>query len=84
MARGPKLDSYLTQIRRTDKLDFASWGGFAQNFADRRIPFEHESLTEVWNQTPSEHLFIPTFPSSPSGPYLPGTVLKGALRTALL
>ena len=40
LAKGPRLDGYLTQLKRADKLDFASWGGFAQNFADRRIPFE--------------------------------------------
>ena len=40
LAKGPRLDGYLSQLKRADKLDFASWGGFAQNFADRRIPFE--------------------------------------------
>jgi CRISPR-associated protein Csm5 len=82
LARGPRLDPYLAQLRRADKLDFASWGGFAQNYAGRRIPFEHASSTPIWNQTRAEHLFIPTFASGPSGPFLPGSVLKGALRTA--
>jgi len=46
LARGPRLDGYLAQLRKATKLDFASWGGFAQNFSQRRIPFEHaESAT---------------------------------------
>ncbi len=28
LARGPRLEGYLTQLRRAEKLDFASWGGF--------------------------------------------------------
>jgi len=41
LSKGPRLEGYLTQLRKAEKLDFASWGGFAQNFADRRIAFEH-------------------------------------------
>ena len=33
LAKGPRLESYLTQLKKADKLDFASWGGFAQNYA---------------------------------------------------
>jgi len=44
LSRGPRLEGYLTQLRRADKLDFASWGGFAQNFSERRIPFEHAHI----------------------------------------
>ena len=84
LAKGPRLDGYLSQLRRADKLDFASWGGFAQNFADRRIPFEHPSMTAIWERTRSEFLFIPTFSAGASGPYLPGTALKGALHTGYL
>ncbi len=84
LAKGPRLESYLTQIRRAEKLDFASWGGFAQNFAGRRIPFEHESLTAVWERLRAEHLHIPTFAAGLRGAYLPGSALKGALRAALL
>ncbi len=84
LAKGPRLENYLKQIRRADKLDFASWGGFAQNFAGRRIPFEHPSYAAYWEKLSAEHLRIPTFVSSPSGPYLPGSALKGALRTAYL
>lgn len=84
LAKGPRLDGYLSQLRKADKLDFASWGGFAQNFADRRIPFEHPSLTGFWNSQRAEGLFIPTFCSGPSGPYLPGSAIRGALHTAML
>jgi CRISPR-associated protein Csm5 len=83
LSKGPRLEGYLTQLRRADKLDFASWGGFAQNYAERRIPFEHATMTPVWNEARPESLFIPTFCSGPSGPYLPATAIKGALRTAV-
>ena len=81
LSKGPRLEGYLTQLKTADKLDFASWGGFAQNFAGRRIPFEHASSVPVWERSHSENLFIPTFATSPSGPYLPATAIKGALRT---
>jgi CRISPR-associated protein Csm5 len=84
LSRGPRLDGYLAQLRRADKLDFASWGGFAQNFSERRIPFEHTSSTAVWDKTHAEHLFIPTFAANHKGAYLPGSALKGALRTGLV
>ena len=47
LARGPRLDGYLTQIKKATKLDFASWGGFAQNYAGRRIPFENARVIQV-------------------------------------
>ena len=81
LSKGPRLEGYLAQLKKAEKLDFASWGGFAQNFAGRRIPFEHTSMVPVWEKTRPEHLFIPTFATSPGGPYLPATALKGALRT---
>jgi CRISPR-associated protein Csm5 len=81
LAKGPRLDGYLVQLKKADKLDFASWGGFAQNFAGRRIPFEHPSAIPLWERAKSENLFIPTFASSPAGPYLPATAIKGALRS---
>jgi CRISPR-associated protein Csm5 len=84
LAKGPRLEGYLTQLKRADKLDFASWGGFAQNFADRRIPFEHPSSTAYWEKARSESLSIPTFLSGLDGPYLPGSAIKGALRTGVL
>lgn len=84
LSRGPRLDGYLAQLRKATKLDFASWGGFAQNFSQRRIPFESPEYTPIWNAAPTENLFIPTFASGLNGPYLPGSALKGALRTGLI
>lgn len=84
LARGPRLDGYLAQLRKAAKLDFASWGGFAQNFSGRRIPFEDAGSTAIWNAAPSELLFIPTFAASHRGPYLPASAIKGALRTGFV
>jgi CRISPR-associated protein Csm5 len=84
LAKGPRLEGYLSQLKRADKLDFASWGGFAQNYAGRRIPFEHASSSQYYEKTRAEHLFIPTFSAGPQGPYLPGTAVKGALRTGVV
>ncbi len=81
LSKGPRLDGYLAQLKKADRLDFASWGGFAQNFAGRRIPFENVSAIPHWEKATPEHLSIPTFAVSPSGPYIPGTAIKGALRT---
>jgi CRISPR-associated protein Csm5 len=83
LSKGPRLEGYLGQLRKAEKLDFASWGGFAQNYAARRIPFEHTGMTPYWNDTRAEHLFIPTFASGASGPYLPASAVKGGLRTAV-
>ena len=76
--------AYLNQLKKSDKLDFASWGGFAQNFAGRRIPFENPALTGHWEKARAENLFIPTFASGLAGPYVPATSIKGALRTGLV
>ena len=84
LAKGPRLDGYLAQLKRADKLDFASWGGFAQNFAGRRIPFESPAYSAYWNRASGESLHIPTFAMGASGPYLPGTAIKGALRTGMV
>ena len=84
LAKGPRLEGYLAQLKKADKLDFASWGGFAQNFAGRRIPFENAASSAYWNRAGGESLHIPTFASGASGPYLPGAALKGALRTGML
>jgi CRISPR-associated protein Csm5 len=84
LSKGPRLDGYLAQLRRADKLDFASWGGFAQNFADRRIPFEHPSCALHWERSHAETLHIPTFAAGLQGPYLPASALRGALRTGLV
>jgi CRISPR-associated protein Csm5 len=84
LSKGPRLDGYLAQLKKATKLDFASWGGFAQNFAGRRIPFEHAAYAAEWNKTSAEYCAIPTFSSGATGPYLPGAAIKGALRTGLL
>ncbi len=84
LAKGPRLEGYLTQLKKADKLDFASWGGFAQNFADRRVPFEHPSAAKYWEGSRGDTLHIPTFVAGPAGPYLPGSAVKGALRTGML
>jgi CRISPR-associated protein Csm5 len=84
LSRGPRLDGYLAQLKKADRLDFAEWGGFAQNFAGRRIPFEHASAIPAWERAQPQNLFIPTFACSPSGPYLPATAIKGALRTGVV
>src|SRR5271167_4316423 len=84
LSRGPRLEGYLAQLKKATKLDFASWGGFAQNYADRRIPFEDAAYTPVWNSAPPESLSIPTFAAAESGPFLPGAAIKGALRTAFV
>jgi CRISPR-associated protein Csm5 len=84
LAKGPRLEGYLTQLKKAEKLDFASWGGFAQNYADRRIPFEHPSAAAQWERAQGDSLHIPTFASGVTGPYLPGSAIKGALRTGML
>jgi CRISPR-associated protein Csm5 len=84
LSRGPRLDGYLAQLQKASKLDFASWGGFAQNFSERRILFEHPSLTPLFERAASENLFIATFAGNLQGPYLPASALKGALRTGLV
>lgn len=82
LSKGPRLEGYLTQLQRATKLDFASWGGFAQNYADRRIPFEDTAYAPYWERAQAESLSIPTFATAIDGPFLPGTAIKGALRTA--
>ena len=84
LAKGPRLEGYLAQLKKADKLDFASWGGFAQNFAGRRIPFENAAYPAYWNRAVGDSLHIPTFAAGASGPYLPAAALKGALRTGML
>ena len=84
LAKGPRLDGYLTQIKKATKLDFASWGGFAQNYAGRRIPFENAASSKYWDRAATEQLSIPTFASGFAGPFLPAAALKGALRTGFV
>ncbi len=82
LSKGSRLEGYLAQLHKATRLDFASWGGFAQNFAGRRIPFEDTSYAPYWERAQTESLSIPTFAASNEGPFLPGAAIKGALRTA--
>jgi len=84
LSKGPRLEGYLRQLKTATRLDFASWGGFAQNFAGRRISFENAAYSEYWNRAPVESLSIQTFAEGTQGSFLPGAALKGALRTGLL
>jgi CRISPR-associated protein Csm5 len=84
LAKGPRLEGYLSQLKKADKLDFASWGGFAQNYSERRIPFEHASATQYWQKANALDLFIPTFATGPRGAYLPATAIKGSIRTGVI
>jgi CRISPR-associated protein Csm5 len=84
LSRGPRLEGYLTQLKKATTLDFAQWGGFAQNYAGRRIPFEHASISNHWVRARGEQLNIPLFAAGTNGPYLPAAALKGALRTGFL
>src|ERR1700749_654433 len=82
LSKGPRLEGYLAQLRKATKLDFASWGGFAQNYADRRIPFEDQAISPSWERAQADGLSIPVFAATDAGPSLPGAAIKGALRTA--
>jgi CRISPR-associated protein Csm5 len=84
LAKGPRLEGYLSQLRKATRLDFASWGGFAQSFSQRRIAFDNSDSTSIWNAAPVEALFIPTFAATYRGAYLPASAIKGALRTGLV
>ncbi len=84
LAKGPRLEGYLSQLRKATRLDFASWGGFAQSFSQRRIAFDNSDSTSIWNAAPTEALFIPVFAATYSGSYLPASAIKGALRTGLV
>jgi CRISPR-associated protein Csm5 len=84
LAKGPRLEGYLGQLRKATRLDFASWGGFAQSFSQRRIAFDNSDSTSIWNAAPTEALFIPIFASTYKGAYLPASAIKGVLRTGLV
>ncbi len=84
LARGPRLEGYLGQLRKATRLDFASWGGFAQSFSQRRIAFDNSDSTSIWNAAPTEALFIPIFASTYKGAYVPASAIKGVLRSGLV
>jgi len=84
LAGTPRMEGYLAELGRARRLDFKSWGGYAQSYAVRRIPLEDPGLVALWEQAKDEEIFIPTFCAGPKGKVLPATALKGALKTALL
>jgi CRISPR-associated protein Csm5 len=84
LAKGPRLEGYLSQLRKATRLDFASWGGFAQSFSQRRIAFDNSDSTSIWNAAPTEALFIPTFAATYRGAYVPASAIKGGIRTGLV
>jgi CRISPR-associated protein Csm5 len=84
LAGTPRMEGYLAELGRAKRLEFKSWGGYAQSYAVRRIPLEHPSLVTLWEQAKDEEIFIPTFCAGPRGKLLPATAVKGALKTALL
>ena len=85
LAKGPRLEGYLAQLKKADKLDFASWGGFAQNFAGRRIPFENAAYSHYWNRASRrEPAHSRRSPRALPGRICPATAIKGALRTGMV
>lgn len=84
MAKRPVFEGYLTQLRKAEKFDFQNWGGLAQSAALRRIPFESPAYSPIWDRARADDLFIPTFMNGAQGHYLPGSAIRGALRTALV
>ena len=72
---------YLAQLKKADRLDFASWGGFAQNFAGRRIPFEHASAIPRWEKARAGKSVHPDVRRVPWRPLCARDAIKGALRT---
>ncbi len=83
LAKSPRLESYLAQVSRAERLKFAEWGGYTQNYSGRRIPLEHPSIAQSIEQARPEALHIPTFAAGVNGMFLPASAVRGALRTAL-
>jgi CRISPR-associated protein Csm5 len=84
LARNPRLESYLDQLRRAQRLEWSQWGGYAQSYAAARIPFASGGLAGVWEKARNEDLHIPLFARGGGRRILAGSALKGALRTAWL
>ena len=80
-ARGSRAISLSCQ--KATKLDFASWGGFAQNYAGRRIPFARQRLYALLGKSSGGESEHSDFRGLGHRPVLPGAAMKGALRTAL-
>jgi len=84
LARNPRLESYLEQLRKADRLEWSQWGGYAQSYAAARIPFASAGLASVWEKARTEDLHIPRFAHGGGRRILPGSAIKGAFRTAWL
>lgn len=84
LARNPRLESYLGQLRRGERLEWSLWGGYAQSYSSLKIPFASGGLAGVWEKARMEDLHIPRFAHAGGRRILPGSAIKGALRTAWL
>ncbi|MBI2690197.1 MAG: type III-A CRISPR-associated RAMP protein Csm5 [Acidobacteria bacterium] len=84
LARNPRLESYLEQLRKADRLEWSQWGGYAQNYSSARIPFASGGLSAIWEKARTEDLHIPRFAHGGGRRLLPGSAVKGAFRTAWL
>lgn len=84
LARNPRLESYLDHLRKAERLEWSQWGGYAQGYASAKIPFASGGLASIWEKARTEDLHIPRFAHGGGRRLLPGTALKGALRTAWL
>ena len=84
LARSPRLESYLDNLRKADKLEWSQWGGYAQSYSSARIPFASGGLAAIWDKAKTEDLHIPRFAHGGGRRLLPGSAIKGAFRTAWL
>ena len=64
LSRGPRLEGYLTQVRKATKLDFASWGGFLRKtFPSAGFHSRHPTrLPSGTQRLPSPCSFPPSLP----------------------
>ncbi len=84
LARSPRLEAYLDQLRKSERLDWAQWGGYAQSYSSARVPFASAGLAGIWEKARNEDLYIPRFAHGGGRRLLPGSAIKGAFRTAWL
>jgi hypothetical protein len=84
LAKGPRLDGYLAQLKTRRQARFRLLGRFRAEFRRPPHPVRNAAYSAYWNRAAGESLHIPTFAAGASGPYLPGAAIKGALRTGML
>ncbi len=82
LARNPRLESYLDQLRKSERLEWAQWGGYAQNYCAEKIPFASAGLVSVWEKAKNEDIYVARFARAAGRGVIPGSALKGAIRTA--